>query len=116
MDIEYGINCFSPELNGSLGVHHSHPCPVIDCTSHLFSNGIFMVGIWRALFIYGTAGGEDKSDCLIAIFTQVIITPESLKFVPHCLVGPGISGRPTCRSCILYLGRAIRMYTSCCGQ
>jgi hypothetical protein len=85
MEIDCGINCVSPELNGSLGVNHHRLGFFSDCTNHLLGNAILIVSVLRAWFVCGTVGSENKSAGLIVIFSPSIIAPESLNFVSHCV-------------------------------
>jgi len=83
MKIDCSIDCFSPELNGSLGVNHHNSGLFSDCTDHLFGNTVRMVGVWRAWLVCSTAGREDISKGLIVVFSPSIIAPESLDLVSH---------------------------------
>ena len=83
MKIDCGINCFSPELNWSLGVNHHRPGLFSDCMDHAFGNTILMVSVWRAWLVSCTMGREDISEGLIVVFSQSIIAPELLDLVSH---------------------------------
>jgi len=47
MEIDCGINLFSAELNGSLGVDYWHLGQFSNYANHCFGNTICMVGVWR---------------------------------------------------------------------
>jgi len=81
MEIYCGINCFSPELNASLGVNHHCTGLFSDCTDHPFGNTGHMMSLWRAWFVCISAGRGDISEGLIVIFSQSIIAPELLDLV-----------------------------------
>jgi len=83
MKIDCGIDCFSPEQNGSLGVDHHRQGFFSDCRDHLFSNTVCMVGVWRAWLICSNDGRKDISKGVIVVFSPSIITPESLDLVSH---------------------------------
>jgi hypothetical protein len=83
MEIDHGINCFSPELDGGQGLHPDHTGLFSDCTDHAFSNTILMVRVWRVWFVYCASSREDISEAVIVIFSWSIITPESLDLVSH---------------------------------
>jgi len=83
MEIDCGINCFSPELNWNLGVNHHRPGLFSDCTDHAFGNTILMVSIWRVWLVCCTAGCENVSEGFIGVFSPSIIAPESLDLVSH---------------------------------
>jgi len=83
MEINCGIDCFSPELNGSLGFDHHRPGYFIDCRDHSFRNPVFMIGIWTAWLKHSSAGHEDISQRLIVIYSLSIIAPELLDLISH---------------------------------
>ena len=83
MTIDYGIDCFSSELNGSLGVDHRCLGIFSDCTDHWFGNTVLMVGVWRGWLVCSPAGREDISKGLIVVFSPSIIAPELLDLVSH---------------------------------
>jgi hypothetical protein len=78
MDLQCGFNCFSPELNGSLGVNHHCLGLFSGCTYHSFCNTVPMVGERRAWFVCRTTGRKDILEDLIVVFSPTIIAPESL--------------------------------------
>ena len=83
MEIDCGMNCFSPELNWNLGVDHHRPGLFSDCTDHVFGNTILMMSVWRAWHVRRTTGRKDISEGLVVVFFPSIITPESLDHVSH---------------------------------
>jgi len=83
MEIDCGIYCFSPELNGSLGVDHHRPGFFSDCMDHSFCNTILMMSICRAWLVCSTMGRKDISEGLIDVFSLSIISPESLDLISH---------------------------------
>jgi len=83
MEIDCSINCFSPELNGSLRVNHHRTGHFSDWADHSFGNTVLMVGVWRAWLICRTAGRDDISEGHVAVFSPSIIAPESLDLVSH---------------------------------
>jgi len=83
MEMDCGINCFSPELNGGLGVNHHRAGLFSDCTDHAFGNTILMVSVWRAWLVCCASSREDILEGLIVVFSSSIITPESLDLVSH---------------------------------
>jgi hypothetical protein len=83
MEIDCGINCFSPELNGSLRVNQDRPSLFSDIADHSFRNTVLMVSVWRAWLVCSTTGHEDIPEGLIVIFSPPIIAPESLDLVSH---------------------------------
>jgi len=83
MEIDCGINCFSPELNWSLGVNHHCPGLLSECTDHSFGNTILMAGVWRASLVCSTTGCENISEGLIVVFSSSIVTPELRDLVSH---------------------------------
>jgi len=83
MEIDCSINCFSLELNWSLGVNYHRPGLFSDCTDHAFSNTILMVSVWRTWFVCRTMGRKDISEGLIVVFSLSVVAPESLDLVFH---------------------------------
>jgi len=83
MEIDCGINCFSPELIGSLVVDHHRSGFFSDCTDHSFGNPILQIGIWSTWLVWSTSGHEDKSEGLIGVFSRSIVAPEALDLVSH---------------------------------
>ena len=75
MDIDCSLNCFSPELNWSLGVNHHLPGLFSECTDHAFGNTILIVSIGRAWLICRTMGRKDISEGVIVVFSKSRITP-----------------------------------------
>jgi hypothetical protein len=82
MEIDSGLNCFYPGLNGSLRVNHHRPGLFSDCRDHSFGNTVLMVGVWRAWLVCSTAGRKDIPERLV-VFSSSIIAPESLDLVSH---------------------------------
>ena len=85
MEIDCGINCFSPELNQGLGVNHHRVVLFSDCTDHAFGNTIRMVSVWTAWLVCCASGHKDISEILIVVFLLSIIAPELLDHVSHCV-------------------------------
>ena len=85
MEIDCGINCFSPELNWNLGVNHHRLGLFSDCTDHVFWNTILMVSSSRVWLVCCSTGCENISEGSIVIFSPSIITAESLDLVFHAV-------------------------------
>ena len=83
MEIDCCINCFSPELNGSLGVNLHRAGVFSDCSDYAFGNTIFLVSVCSAWLVCCSLSREDISDGVIVVFSSSIITPESLDLVSH---------------------------------
>jgi len=83
MELDCGIECFSPELNWSVGVNHHRPGLLSDHMDHAFGNTYLMVSVWRAWRLCCTAGRDNISECLIVVFSPSIVAPESLDLVSH---------------------------------
>jgi len=83
MEIDCGINCFSPELNGSMRVNHHCPGHFSDCTDHSFGNTVRRVCVLKSWLVCSTAGCEDILEGLIVVFSPSIIAPEALDLVSH---------------------------------
>jgi hypothetical protein len=83
MEIDCGIDCFSPELNERLGVDYHRPRVFSNCTDYSFCNTILMMSIWRAWLVCSTMGREDIWEGLIVVFSLSIIAPELLDVISH---------------------------------
>ena len=83
MEIDSGINCFSPELNGSLRVNHHCLGLSSDCTDHSFGGTVLMVAVWRTWLVCSTAGCKDIPEDLIVVFSPSIIALDSLDLISH---------------------------------
>jgi len=83
MEIDCSINCFSLELNWSLGVNHHHPGLFSNCTDHAFGNTILKVSVWRAWLVCCAAAHKNISEGRIVVFSLSIVAPELPDLVSH---------------------------------
>jgi len=83
VEVDCGIDCFSPKDKWRLGVNHDRSCFLGDGLDHAFGNPILMVSVGRTWFVCCATSGEHQSEGCVDIFSAAIIAPKSLHFVSH---------------------------------
>jgi len=94
VEVDCGIDCFSPKNKWCLGVNHHRSCFLGDGQYSAFGNPIQMESVGRTWFIRCTTSSEHLLEGLVVIFSVSIVAPKSFHFVSHrvnsgleCLVG-----------------------------
>jgi hypothetical protein len=100
MEVDRGVDGFSPKQDGCLGVnHHSSSC-FGDGTDDSLSDAVLVVGVWWARFVCCTAGSGYRVEGLVIVLSSAIMAPKSSDLIAHGsdsgpkgLVGGGASFR-----------------------
>jgi hypothetical protein len=83
IEIDSCINCFCPELNGSLRVDHCCQRLLSNSTEHSFRRHILMPDVWRTWHKCSTAGHEIIREALITILFPSISAQETNDLITH---------------------------------
>jgi len=81
MEVDCGVDSFSPKLDGCLGVYHHGSCLLSDCPDHPLQDAVLMVRVWRAGFICCTTGSEHRAEGLVIVLSSAIIASESFDLI-----------------------------------
>lgn len=77
MEVDRGVDSFSPKLVGCLGVNHHSSSLLGDGTDYSLSDTILLVRARQAWFICCAAGSEHQAEGLVIVFSSAIIASES---------------------------------------
>ena len=83
MEVDSGIDCFSPNNLQCLGVNHHRACFLVGGLDHSFGNPILMVRVGGTWFLCCAMSSKQQLDGLVVIFTVAIITPQLFHFLSN---------------------------------
>jgi hypothetical protein len=81
MEVDCGVDSFSPKLDRCLGVNHHSSSLLGDGTDHSLSDSILVVRVRRARFICRTAGSQYRAEGLVIVLSSAIIASESFDLI-----------------------------------